>query len=72
VLQYSAVTNGSGGVGTDSKLSNLFVSRTGFTATLCSQTALITNFGFAPLIGAPLGFNCGQISQSLRAFPTPI
>jgi PBP superfamily domain len=72
VMLYTAVTNGSGGVGTDAALSNLFVSRSGFTSNLCGRSTLITSFGFATLAGAPLGFTCGQISQTLRAVPPPI
>lgn len=70
VVLFSAVSNGAGGAGSDSKLSNLLAARTNFTPTLCSATATIVNFGFAPLVGAPLGHTCGQVATDLRAFTT--
>jgi hypothetical protein len=70
VALFSAVSNGSGGAGSDPVLSNLLAARSGFTPSLCAAPATIVNFGFALLTGAPLGHTCGQIATDLRAFAT--
>ena len=68
VALRTMVTNGAGGVGSNTALSNLLVSRTGFTSVLCNDTFTISNYGFASLASAPLGHTCGQIADNLRAF----
>lgn len=65
VALRTAITNGSGGPGTDVGLSNLL---SGSTSRVCGDLATIVGFGFATLNSAPLGHTCGQISNDLRAF----
>lgn len=48
-------------------LHNLFV---GSSSLLCSDSATITNYGFAQLTGSPLGHACGATSNDLRAYTT--
>jgi ABC-type phosphate transport system substrate-binding protein len=68
VALRTAVTNGAGGLGTNSALSLLLVSRTGAPSRLCQDALTISAFGFASLASAPLGHTCGQIADNLRAF----